>query len=303
MNSERKQKKMNEHLVFDHNAQDWEIRPAQIGGRLFNAAASRTDVWTNDDYREFAASYLIVGCDLPEHKKENLMIPSLINDKLIIGIERNAFAKVENLLHSNNYEDVVSLPIPNMTIKRVEIANGIKYIGDNAFGLCAQLRTAKLPQTLKRIGEGTFAECDNLIDIDLGNSLEVIGPKAFLGCYSMQTISLPKTLKYIERYAFACCSGLSRISFPRSLIEIGAHAFEGAHNLKTVVLNEGLVKLESGAFENCSSLQSVLLPRTLEDIGDNVISENQAVTFYVYPGSYGLVWAREHGYHVKSAEI
>lgn len=283
--------------------QDWEIHPAKIGSRLFNAAASRTDAWTNADYSEFAASYLIAGCNLPEYKQENLTVPNNIDGKPVIGIERDAFVKTENFQHSSDYEDIVSLPAHNRIIRNVTIADGIKYIGDNAFGLCTQLRTIKLPQTLRRIGEGTFAECDNLFDIDLGNSLEVIGPKAFLGCYSLQTISLPKTLKYIERYAFACCSALSRVSFPSSLIEIGSHAFEGAHNLKTVVFNEGLVKIGSGAFANCSSLYSVVLPKTLEDIGDNIIDENQSVTFYVYPGSYGLMWAREHGYPVKSAEI
>ena len=76
--------------------------------------------------------------------------------------------------------------------------------------------------------------------------------------------------------------------------------------LRMMVIPENVIHIAEKAFANCESLFYVTLPRTLTDIADDAFDPpevNPLLTFYVYPGSYGLMWAKERGYPVKSAEV
>lgn len=99
-----------------------------------------------DDY------YFVNGFENKEENVLSLVIPSIYNDKKVIGISENAFngSKIET----------VSLPL------------GIKIIEDNAFNNCLNLDTINIPSSVIWIGSDAFKDCQKLVNIALSNSIK-----------------------------------------------------------------------------------------------------------------------------------
>ena len=194
--------------------------------------------------------------------------------------------------------------IPNETIKRICISEGILYLCTSAFyGLCV-LQHVILPRTLRYIGAGSF--CDTgLKQISIPDSVRYIGSRCFEGCKHLEECRLPNHIDKIRASTFENCYSLRQIALPTNLQAIETDAFRSS-GITMVSFPEGLRTIQSGAFVECESLFSVMLPRSLTSIAANAFDSpevNPLLTFYVYSGSYGLMWAREHGYKVLSAEI
>ena len=67
---------------------------------------------------------------------------------------------------------------------------------------------------VKEIGEGAFAECENITAIHIPDIVQTIGTRAFYGC-----------------------TGLTEITIPASVTSIGTQIFFKADNLATVYYN------------------------------------------------------------------
>lgn len=100
----------------------------------------------------------------------------------------------------------------------------------SAFDNC-DIEFVKLPDSLKKLGTFTFANCKNLEKVDFGTGLEVISNNAFEGCVSLHSVELPPQIRAISNDAFI-----------RSGIE-------------SLVLNDGLKRIGSGAFVTQSCYQ------------------------------------------------
>ena len=62
------------------------------------------------------------------------------------------------------------------------------------------LRKIIIKDNVKSIGKSAFANCYNLVELDLGNSLEVIDEAAFTNCEKLKNILLPASIKFIDLY-------------------------------------------------------------------------------------------------------
>lgn len=146
-------------------------------------------------------------------------------------------------------------------------------IGDSAF-LFSKIKSIKLPEKLKSIGEKAFAGCHNLKELVIPDSVTSIGKEAFRNS-GLETVRLPKKLKTlkeelftgaelnsidipegvtkIERAAFRSCRKLTRVHLPGSLKSIGADAFEDDKRLEEINVSP-FVSVEGGAFNFCAGL-------------------------------------------------
>ena len=100
------------------------------------------------------------------------------------------------------------------SIKKIQIAAGIKRIGSCAFANCADLQ------------EVVFK----------GNDLVEIGWGAFLNCGRLRNISLPIQLQNIETIAFANCWSLTSLKLPDKC-RVGDQAFMSCTNLSSLELS------------------------------------------------------------------
>ncbi|MDO4800799.1 MAG: leucine-rich repeat domain-containing protein [Prevotellaceae bacterium] len=75
------------------------------------------------------------------------------------------------------------------------------------------------------IGQGAFASCYNLTNIQIPKSVTSIGDAAFGGCSSLTSIEIPKSVTSIKFAAFSGCSALTGIEIPESVETIDEQAF------------------------------------------------------------------------------
>ncbi len=214
-------------------------------------------------------TYEIVGLKYSGTKPVKVIIPHIIEGRLVTGIADDAFKAVK-------------------TIKEVEIPNTIEYIGVSAFYDCDLLETVTIggkALTDKYAGAviadgdkttGTTADKDAKYITEADTEVLVrIGENAFRNCDALKKINLPSTLKTISAYAFYECKALNDITFPSALEVIEAGAFYDCASLTAVVLPETMTDIGDTAFYGCTSLKSASVPSVklgaLETNGDEKI--------------------------------
>lgn len=155
-------------------------------------------------------------------------------------------------------------------ITRVNIANSIEEIENEAFEGCTKLNTIKLPANLKYIGYAAFSNCTNLINVELPNSLTSINGRVFAGCKNLINISIPNSVEYIGNSAFEECINLKNIELSDSLTEIAGETFSDCYNLKDINLPDSITNIGFRAFKNCISLNTITIPTSVKTFSDNI---------------------------------
>lgn len=83
--------------------------------------------------------------------------------------------------------------------------SGLDRLDEESFINCKELRSIKLPPTIKRIGEKAFSGCESLNDLFITENVKTIGDKAFENCKSMTRIHftspIPATLEGDDVFA------------------------------------------------------------------------------------------------------
>lgn len=138
------------------------------------------------------------GCD----KLENITIPDSVEE-----ISTYAFTKTAWYDHQPDglvYAGKVAYQYKgNMSENtRIELKPDTKGVAGLAF-YNTNLKEMILPEGLKTIGENAFGACKQLTDIKIPESVEVIGDFAFYSCPKLNSLALPKNIKSIGRWAFA----------------------------------------------------------------------------------------------------
>ena len=155
------------------------------------------------------------------------------------------------------------------SLQSIIIPDSIVKIGNRTFWDCEQLSNIKLSRSLSYIGEKAFSGCKKLYEIDLPNSVLSIGDRAFYGCESLAVVNIPNSLTSIESKVFSECA-FSNISIPSSVKAIGSYAFSRCEYLAEIDIPDSVVKIGSGAFSGCGSLEQITLPKRIEEIEDEV---------------------------------
>lgn len=216
------------------------------------------------------------------HNSKNVIIPSIIDGKNIVGIGKGAFQHCT-------------------TIEYLRISEGIRYIEDAAFFDCSTLKNCLLPQSLIRlgsefnaspnpigvfehtalehiilpeairyIGKRAFRNCSKLKSVTILSNIEYLPEEVFFGCERITAIELPNTVKIVSNRAFAFCEKLQRIALPPNVKSLGEMAFLGCTSLNMIRLNVGLASIRQGAFLNCTSLKEIHIPSTVYLFGEHL---------------------------------
>ncbi|MBO5303933.1 MAG: leucine-rich repeat protein [Lachnospiraceae bacterium] len=169
-------------------------------------------------------------------------------------------------------------------IEKVELSEGITYIGVAAFYECDELTDIKIPSTVTEIGEGAFVRCYSLEQITLPEQLKKIDAYAFQDT-RIKEITLPAGLNFIGESAFSCCVELRTIQIPSGITNIKKAAFEECSELASISLPKDLKTIEDAAFYNCSSLKKITLPKRVKKIGNYAFYGCKALKSVKLPSS------------------
>ena len=163
-------------------------------------------------------------------------------------------------------------------LKTLTFREGIEDISAvNAYS-CSypKLKNINLPQTLTRIRDSAFYNCDAITDITIPSSVTSIGHRAFYGCDNLESIVLNEGLTSIEDSAFARCPSLKQISIPDSVTSLGSFIIEGDFGLTSVTFGGGIKKITSAmskiynSTESIPALHTVTFREGVEEIGRDI---------------------------------
>ena len=176
----------------------------------------------------------------------DITVPNRVNGETVIGVASSAFTG-------------------DSTLESITFSEGITTIETCGFFSCSQLKTVKLPSTLKRVERQAFSGCP-ITSIELPDGLTYIGKAAFLGL-QMKRLTIPNSVQIIESMAFRK-SALEEIVIPKGTT-LGDGVFRECSALTSVTLPEGITAIPSHAFYKCSSLTTLNLPESIVDFGSS----------------------------------
>lgn len=142
----------------------------------------------------------------------------------------------------------------------------VRRIGRAAFERNWSLQGVDLPDGLEEIEENAFFECRNLRSVRIPASVKTIGARAFGWC-NLLHLTLPPGLKRVALAAFQHNTGLRSVIVPESVDTIDELAFHQNDSLQSITFLPGLESIGASAFYDCPSLQTVEIPDTVQEIG------------------------------------
>ena len=195
------------------------------------------------------------------------------------------------------YEDYAAITRADSTLTDAEIPEMIEEtpvmeIADNAFSSCTLLESAKLPATLRRIGEAAFYGCGQLTEIALPDSLHEIDSYAFANCQSLATLDLSDGVEIIGAYAFDETKFLLDATDEFVIVGNGiliAYKGEGGsltlpsevkkiaslslcETITSLFIPGGVTEIGDWALAGCSNLSSISIPATVTRVGEAAFS-------------------------------
>ena len=109
-------------------------------------------------------------------------------------------------------------------------------IMNKAFQNCAELKTVKIPPSVKTLDEFAFQGCSKLTSVEIPNSVTNIKKFAFQNCTQLASVTIPSQLSIIQEGTFYGCSGLRRVTIPIITKTISKYAFKGCTSMDTLVV-------------------------------------------------------------------
>ncbi|MBQ8425446.1 MAG: leucine-rich repeat domain-containing protein [Clostridia bacterium] len=247
----------------------------ELGENLFDSCKNLKNVYLPStlkcikNYAFYNCAYL-VNVFIPENSSleiiennafsgckslENLSIPSTIKS---LG--------TNSIFYTGYYFEKNNLPVITF--------DNATYFGnkDNPYlilvnAINEDISSCNIHENTKFIFNNAFRNCKNLKEIILPNGLIEIGEQSFYGT-SISKLTLPNSVKVIKKGAFRYCANLSDVIFGDNLKVIDDCAFENCNNLVKINLPNGLLKIGDQAFYKYENKLDVTIPSSIEYIGD-----------------------------------
>ena len=161
---------------------------------------------------------------------------------------------------------VIVMEVTSDDITAVNIENGCKVIGRDAFYGCSGLTSITIPDSVTSIGENAFDGCSGLTSATIGNGVISIEKDAFYGCSDLTSITIGNGVTSIGDRAFGDCTSLTSITIPDNVISIGKNVFFRS-GLTNITIGNGVTSIGKQAFYDCTSLSDIYCKATSEPIG------------------------------------
>ncbi len=139
-------------------------------------------------------------------------------------------------------------PGNNVELKTVKLPSSLKYIGAGAFGSCG---------SIKKVYAANAYSWFNIVFGNLYANPVYFAPKLYFDNKIARDIVVPEGIKSINDYALRNYKRVKSIKLSDTVASIGASAFDGCENLQSITITKSLKKIGNNAFYGCESLESV----------------------------------------------
>ena len=75
----------------------------------------------------------------------------------------------------------------------ITIPDSVTRIGEGSFMVCPRLTSITIPDGVTSIGDYAFRECTSLSSITIEDSVTSIGKLAFFSCWNLSSVTIPET--------------------------------------------------------------------------------------------------------------
>ena len=167
-------------------------------------------------------------------------------------------------------------------------------IGDGAFAKCAALNEVELPSTIKHIGTRPFSE-SAIITLALPDSLRVLDGNPLSGCDTILSVTISPDNSYFAivdgilydkdiRLLIGCPARKETASIASTVTSIGDEAFYGCFRLREISLPIALSEIGDQAFRGAVRLTSLELPVSMVEIGQAAFADCTSLIAMTYCG-------------------
>ena len=267
-------------LVAGENSLTYAVGNTEVtGGSIY-------DIMTSLRGGSFAGKLEVIGGELllnSTNKTEIEVAQSLdirVNPYLIVD---GVLLSAETNLALMDESGVLTLP------------ETVKKIGNGAFANVSGLKTIIIPGTVKEIGTNAFTNNTDLTRVVLEEGIEQIGDEAFKECRNLEAIELPESLVSIGVSAFQMCSKLNNVKIPSKITEIRLTTFYDCSNLSNITLPENLQEVENNAFLNCNKLDNIYIPKNVTIVGNPFSNCTNLVNIEIAEGNTKYSYSQDSG--------
>ena len=169
----------------------------------------------------------------------------------------------------------------------------VTSVGDEAFSFCG-IKSVKLPDSIKAVGEKAFADCVLLKSVEIPESVTTIKEYAFWDCCDLESITLPNSISIIEANTFRM-TNLRSIEIPNSVLSIEEQAFYNCNRLESVKIANSVESVGEESFGKCYRLTKIEIPKSVKEIGKDAFIECNRLSMIVEKDSYAEQYAEENG--------
>lgn len=171
----------------------------------------------------------------------------------------------------NCVTDIKSHAFIYSSLTSIEIPEGVKNIGNEAFYDCSRLSSITIPSSVTKIGVATFAFCYALTAVNVAPNNESFTSEDGVLFNKDKTILIHCPGKKQGEYII--------LSSVTSILQM---AFTGCNNLTSVSIPASVTSIGNNAFYNCSHLSSVInYASTPQIINSYVFQNHSSLTLYV----------------------
>ena len=187
-----------------------------------------------------------------------------------ISVDPNnpSYSSNNGILFDKNKKVLIRCP-NGKEVTNYTVPDSVNRIEEWAFSDCESLTEITIPDSVTFIGEGAFDYCTSLTDVTIGRSVNTIGDQSFCNCKSLIEITIPDSVISIGKDAFSDCESLTEITIPDNVTSIGDNAFEFCNSLTSVTIGNSVTSIGDWAFNYCSSLTNVYYRGDVPE-GDNI---------------------------------
>ena len=193
----------------------------------------------------------------------------------------------------------------------------VQVLSSEVFKECNDLTYIRIPASVTSVSGQTFAECRNLLEIDIDPKNEYYVVENGILYNSDKTtliafpngiggeFTIPESVINIGSYAFSGAYKLTKVNMYNTVTAISQSAFQGCFSLNEIRLSDNLAVLGKKALANCVELRDLHLPASLSIIAEDAIlgdmgSKNDKFYYftdgvYCVPGSVAYKYVYDLG--------
>ncbi len=180
----------------------------------------------------------------------------------------------------------------NQTMTEVHIPNSVEIINSNAFEGCSSLNNVVIPDSVMNIGTHLFLGCDSLTNLTISKNITGISPETFIGNPWWEKNFEKQDYRVINNILFSISDNMKKQAtyhIPEGVTKIDDSIFSKNNNMQEVYFPKSLISIGDSAFRSCKHLKKIHFQDGLTEIERSAFADCITLNHVVLPDTVKAV--------------